>query len=469
MPVFDPQSRPWSAIDSAIVVTITLLAVALRLTGLGELPLEGDEIFTFTMADERAWRPINPAYYQLVLASTSLFGQNEFAARLPAFVFGVAAVPALFICLRGRLGTLGAALAALLLVCSGWHLFLSQYARFYSAVVFFAILSYDAYFRAVRMDRLGWLLASVVYGFIAVMFHATAAFAIAGTVVASSAILLYNWRKRLPLPRSLLIHVAVFGTGGLLLLPVFWTIASGWGGTGQTWGYGPIGVLLQTAKYDGIAICAAAAFGFFLITARERTLGIVFACTLGVPLAFLAIGSAFVPVRPDYVVYTLPLVLVMAAIAAAATVGTKSRRWPFAVVAVLLLISQLPETVSEITGRKSMNIRHVAEIIDARTDPADRILAFVPGVDFYTEREIELEPYPGNPYDESVNWSTVLDPYREATQSLWIVAPRGRTDLASGLEHWLGRNARLSWRGLATRYDYTVQGFEIFEVAGREH
>ena len=82
-----------------------------------------------------------PLWYLLMLPHTQLFGTGIFAIRLPAVVFGVAAIGLIYrlgVRVDGRLTGL---LAAAFLAFNGHHLLWSQSARFYSMACMLALLS----------------------------------------------------------------------------------------------------------------------------------------------------------------------------------------------------------------------------------------------------------------------------------------------------------------------------------------
>ena len=83
---------------------------------------------------------------------------DEFGLRLLPAVFGVLAIPAFYWVTRRLVGTRAALFAALLLTVSGWHVFYSQFARYWSLVFLFAAIYPFALYVGVR-DRNGRALA----------------------------------------------------------------------------------------------------------------------------------------------------------------------------------------------------------------------------------------------------------------------------------------------------------------------
>jgi mannosyltransferase len=89
----------------------------------------------------------------LVKGTTRLFGEREWAIRLPAVLFGVAGIPALYWLARlaaSRLESLG---IALLLAVSYHQVFFSQNARGYTGYLFFSTVATGLFAQGLLRDR----------------------------------------------------------------------------------------------------------------------------------------------------------------------------------------------------------------------------------------------------------------------------------------------------------------------------
>ena len=89
----------------------------------------------------------------LVKAAMSGFGDSEQVIRLPAVMFGTAAIPAGFWLARMALPLRSSLAAALLLAVSYHHIFYSQNARGYSAYLLFSLVSTGLLIRGLQEDR----------------------------------------------------------------------------------------------------------------------------------------------------------------------------------------------------------------------------------------------------------------------------------------------------------------------------
>lgn len=139
-------------------------ALALRLYGLSD-QLWLDEILTL---HDFARAPLSktvasfpndnnhPLYSLAASLSVRAFGETAVALRLPAVLFGVASVAALFVLARRFWATAPSLIVAAALAGAGPHVFFSQNARGYTALCLFALVATDGFLRAVAGARGGW-------------------------------------------------------------------------------------------------------------------------------------------------------------------------------------------------------------------------------------------------------------------------------------------------------------------------
>ncbi|MEO7368994.1 MAG: glycosyltransferase family 39 protein, partial [Gemmatimonadaceae bacterium] len=154
-------------------------------------------------------------------AVIATLGESEWSVRLPATVFGILGVPALYWFARFGLSRVASLIAALLLACSYHHIFFSQNARGYSGYILFAIVSTGMLLRALRDDGLWqWTLyvISAVLGMISLILTA---FVMTGHVLLAAVLI---WRARRaghaiePMARRL---IAVVLVAGLLAFQIY--------------------------------------------------------------------------------------------------------------------------------------------------------------------------------------------------------------------------------------------------------
>ena len=154
----------------AILSGLTLLALAVRIIGLnGGLWL--DEIYSLVNQFRLSPSSLlvtfvgdnqHPLYAILASISVSMFGEQAWVIRLPALLFGVASIPALY-ALGVRIGIRRreALLAAALLALSYHHVWFSQNARGYSIIAFTAIFCTERFLCLLQEQKVrdAWLYA----------------------------------------------------------------------------------------------------------------------------------------------------------------------------------------------------------------------------------------------------------------------------------------------------------------------
>lgn len=181
-----------SSRDFAILGAILVLAAALRLVGLNG-PLWYDELIT---VDTHLRLPfgemldryeMNHHYLFSLQSKLSVmaFGEQPWAVRLPAFLFGLGGIAAIWVLARdlscrhaGRrdAGRGIAHLTALLLALSFHHIWFSQNARGYTELAFFASLGMILWLRGMRDPRPGLWIAYGACLAAAIFTHLTGAF-----------------------------------------------------------------------------------------------------------------------------------------------------------------------------------------------------------------------------------------------------------------------------------------------------
>jgi hypothetical protein len=180
---------PWPS--AVIFAAVIVGAIGVRLFGLGE-GLWIDEVVTLVSYARQPFGHILTTYdsqnqhllYSLMAhASFVLFGESVWALRLPAVLFGVAGIWALFRLAREVSDTREALLSAAVLAFSYQHIWFSQSARGYTGLLLWSLVSTSLLLRALRGggSRL-WLLyaASAALG---VLTHQTMLFVVIGQFV----------------------------------------------------------------------------------------------------------------------------------------------------------------------------------------------------------------------------------------------------------------------------------------------
>ena len=161
-------------------------------------------------------------FIKLVIA---LFGEHEWAVRLPAMLFGTATIPAIYWVSRLALSRRGSLSVALLLAVSYHHVFFSQNARGYTAYLFFSTLSTGLLVKGLQKDQRRYWVLYVLTMFLDFASLLDSLFVFASHIfVGVIALILVrrNGGSPLPLARRL---AAVFTVTGVLVLNLYITMA----------------------------------------------------------------------------------------------------------------------------------------------------------------------------------------------------------------------------------------------------
>jgi uncharacterized membrane protein len=457
----------------AILIGLTLFAFATRSYGIWEWDFRGDEYHTVTRAAERYKSLVNPAYYALVMGSFKFFGVSEWSARLPAMLLGILSVPVFYLTWRSVFGRNAAFVGALLIVFSNWHLYYSQFSRFYTGVFLFGSISYFFYFRAICLDRYSYLSYAIFANIGGILFHVTSIMVTVSCLVFSFIVIISKRALESGYSRRIArTHLALSAVGGLISVSILFKVAKGWAGAAQTWGYGSAGLMLQTIKYFQVPIVVSALLGMFFLLHKDVLKGLFFAVCIGVPFLALLFASALVPPAPPrYIFYVLPLVFGMSAfLCDQVRLNMRNFHLMSHTLTIILIICILPETVSHYTARQSLNSKQAVEFVKNAYQPGDRIRTFKAVYKYYFGNNFSVESDKlGYPLSNNVEWGQKLKPYKGGKGRVWFILDVYRKPLAKGLEAWLMENASLIWRKFEKRYDYNVRGIEIWLIEGSEY
>ncbi|UCG24709.1 MAG: glycosyltransferase family 39 protein, partial [Chloroflexota bacterium] len=165
-----------------LLAAIVLLASALRFFRLGQWSFWIDEIFTVNRAQAHVLEATSIQFWEhppslyLIAGALQIMGVGELSARLVPALIGIASLVVLYFPIRRVFGSIVALLAILLLVVSPWHLYWSQNARFYTAVLLFYTLAMFAFLIGFERDRPWYLVAFWVFLLLAFRERVFAAF-----------------------------------------------------------------------------------------------------------------------------------------------------------------------------------------------------------------------------------------------------------------------------------------------------
>lgn len=183
---FGNSSHYGSADASALILgAILVLATALRLYGLFDWPLEQDELYTVRDSLVFNFGAVykRPLYYFLQHLILRMFPPAVFVLRLMPFIFGVGGVLATWYLARYAFGSTAAFVSAVLVAVAPWHIYTSQFARYWTLVYLFAAATYLLLLKGLDDDRPRTHLLTLLIILLGACTHPTFVFPVVGVVI----------------------------------------------------------------------------------------------------------------------------------------------------------------------------------------------------------------------------------------------------------------------------------------------
>ena len=178
----DPRPRPVALRHAPLVVAGLAVGLAIRAANLGGPAFGYDELYHVFAAKslldgEGLVLPSGRPYTRGALVSLltagafALFGEHEWAARVPALLFGAASLVLIYAAGRTLFGPIAGVAAVWLLALSPEAVDADRYARMYSPLTAFGLLAALAAYRALEGGGRRWAAVAVAAAAVAVHLH----------------------------------------------------------------------------------------------------------------------------------------------------------------------------------------------------------------------------------------------------------------------------------------------------------
>jgi mannosyltransferase len=185
-----------------------------------------------------------------------VFGEQRWALRLPAVVFGVASVPALYFFGRLIVSRREALLASALMVLSYHHVWFSQNARGYTGLLFWTLLTSYLFVRGAQQGKRGIWAGYGIAMALGLYTHLTMGFVALGHALVYLWIVAIHLRRSARVPKSAMPPILGFLLAGLLTAALYLPMASqlvshsvGQAGPAVQWEWkNPLWLLLETVR-----------------------------------------------------------------------------------------------------------------------------------------------------------------------------------------------------------------------------
>jgi dolichyl-phosphate-mannose-protein mannosyltransferase len=448
---------------------VLVVAILLRLYRLGSLPWEQDELYT--LGDSRSLTgpsagpgiAARPVYYVLHRAFLEIAPPTELWMRLPAALFGIAGVALTWWVVRREFGSAGALAAAGLLAIVPWHLYASQFARYWTLVYLLSLLLFWLYPRALDRDEPSGYRTVLLVAALGALTHPTFVFPAVGFMAAAHLIGpegTARWRwptgrawRNLWIPLFIGVPLAI----GALSRVVQGRVRADDAGAGVL---GAVRPLLGMVEWATPAVVTASVLGSVYLIVRpdaagDRRAGVMALAGYAAMVALIAVVAARASVYADYGMAGLPLLVVSIGGAAQRLCDRSASTWPALATLLILGSAVLPGTVSHLRDGTRFDFRpSFAEV--AAQDPDGLLLIWPIIVQRTYAPELRAEEFR---FDVAQLDHTLAEAGR-----FWIAAPYGRDGIvgdAGALESWTSAHCREVLRTSRSRLDYRVYRVEL--------
>ena len=209
------------------VAGLVALAALLRFTGLGRWGMWADEVATLRDAQNFGAGIAFPIGYACIGVVTRIAGDDAIGARLFPAIIGILTVPLIYVITRRLVSHRAGVFAGVLTALSNYHLYHSQFARYYTLMLVFGLVGMWLAWEGLERNDIRRLVGGVVGLMLAILTHWSAILLLPALVV------YVLWAARGTRPagwkwRNLAILFGPFVLGGIVMAPRLISFLSAW-------------------------------------------------------------------------------------------------------------------------------------------------------------------------------------------------------------------------------------------------
>lgn len=432
-PIWGRTRVLWTALAA-----MTLLGAGLRFYRLGDWSFWIDEVYT--IRDVRLFLSdlsLPQATSCMLTAGVLWFqGFSDWGARVVPALFGIITIPILYALANRLFGRFVGVFSALLLAVAPWHLFWSQNARFYTALVLFYLIGTYFAYQWFENQRRRDLILSGLFLMLAVLERLTALLFVPVIAAYIVAMLLWPFDKPAGSDRRNY-RILILGTALFVLYQVYLAASGVWRSLVEDFGRGqdPVRFFLSIVNEIGIPLFVFALVGgMFLVLKGSRPALFLLVGAL-VPVIVLVAVAPFVEVTARYAFVTFPNWIVLAAAGARELLRRTEKE------ARILTLGALLVVPGEALGRDYLYFAF------QHGNRLDWRAAFVTVKEAKGKGEtvVSTRPPLGEHYlGERVLWVDVdLSKIEQGKDSVWFVIDYDTSYLPEELRSWLATKASL--------------------------
>ena len=349
--------------------------------------------------------------------SVALLGEHDWTIRLPAAVFGIATVPAMYWLARPIMGGWQSLAVAFLTAVSYHHVWFSQNGRGYSGYLLFSVVATGALHRLTRSSARRWIVLYVVSAILALSSLIIAAFVMIAHVLLAAAFVLRRHRAAEPVAPVVRRMVTAFGMTAAVSLVIYGPTALellrvvGTAYVREGTGFRPISLefVRETmrglgAGFGSLALVGAVPFlalvavGTVSLMRRGWLVVLTFVLALGMMAAVVVVAGWLT--SPRFFILVVPLAFLVAVESLDLVAGVLSRlvangpgrgrvHTALAGAAVLVCATALAFGLPRYYAVPKQSFRATIAAFNRRAQPGDALVAVYQadrGFDYYTKR-----------------------------------------------------------------------------------
>lgn len=444
--------RPGYAVPA--LAAVAMAGIALRAVGLTRWSLHPDELLMgknvlslVSDPNEEYW--LMPLSHMAVHPFLLAFGLDELGLRAGSFVLGGASLGVFAWGMLRFFGPTAALIATTLLAVSSWHIYFSQYARFYATAFFFCTVYAFALIGLLERPGRRWVALSGIAGACCLYAHTYGILAVAAGL---SAAFVLSLAQAGGASRAWLRPIVASGAVTFVLaLPAAWMlvkIAPVWSGA-QEWGYSPAHTAMGIVNNATLPVVLAAGLGLLGLRARGDWRAWLIAGVAVLPAVALAAASSRVSVRQDYYFACSAGLFALAALGIEAL--ARDRRAAYAL-AGLVALMQAPNLVSYYSCGNRFQYREAAGWLAGRIGQDDVVVSGASGLlSFYGVPEGQTE-------------SSRRPETLAGGGEVWVVVPVSRSGAADVAAAAMAEGGELVWIEKPKRFDYFEHELQIWRA-----
>ena len=299
-----------------LIIAITTIGAILRFYTLEHPNLGNDEAASILVARQGFYDIGNPPLSFVILRMIlETLGTNEFTARLPSCLFGIATIPLVFLFGKQLFGERDGLMASFIISLSPWYVRWSQQVRMYTELTVFTILALYFFYQAAHKENITFYVLSAVFTILAFYTHYSAVLIVVIiTAWVISKKFLENKESSINY-KHLMIFLGLFFVFALPLL--FTTIPQilkfKIGASGFRWGESINNYLFYLLRYAlGPILSLFSIFGALYLIFQRNSAGYLLAAYAAIPTFTFAWLTFIMNVAVRYVIFTLPAFALLA-------------------------------------------------------------------------------------------------------------------------------------------------------------